>query len=49
MYRLRRITNWWVLTIAAALIVGALLCYGLPLVVPAMRPLWVRLLCGYKT
>jgi type VI secretion system protein ImpL len=36
--------NWWVLTIAAAVLVALVLAVGLPLVAPPLRPWWVRLL-----
>ena len=38
----RFFSNWWLLTITAALIVGLILCWGLPLLVPALKPVWVR-------
>ncbi|WP_457312764.1 type VI secretion system membrane subunit TssM [Sphingomonas sp. UYAg733] len=34
--------NWWVVTIACALLLAALLSLGLPLFVGWMRPFWVR-------
>ncbi len=39
----RFLTNWWTVTIAIALLLIVLLCYGLPLVVEFMRPWWVRI------
>lgn len=38
----RFFSNWWLLTITAALAIGLILCWGLPLFVPALRPVWVR-------
>ena len=35
--------NWWVLTGLVVLLLLLVFCYGLPLVVLAMQPLWVRL------
>lgn len=40
----RFLTNWWFVSITAALLVALLLCVGLPLVVGFLRPWWVRLL-----
>ena len=38
----RFFSNWWLLTITAALIVALILAWGLPLFVVALRPIWVR-------
>ena len=38
----RVLSNWWLLTITAAVLMAVLLVWGLPLFVPAMRPTWVR-------
>jgi type VI secretion system protein ImpL len=40
----RRIFNWWTLTILAAVLVALLLALGLPIFIGALRPWWVRLL-----
>lgn len=37
--------NWWVVTIACALLVALVLAVGLPLFVSAFRPMWVRTAC----
>lgn len=37
--------NWWAVTITCAVLLAALLAFGLPLFVSAMRPLWVRIAC----
>ncbi|HEU0044796.1 type VI secretion system membrane subunit TssM [Sphingomonas sp.] len=42
----RFFSNWWLLTITAALILGLVLTWGLPLFVAALRPLWVRVTLG---
>jgi type VI secretion system protein ImpL len=42
----RFLTNWWTVSIAIAVLVAALLCWGLPLVVDFLRPWWVRLILG---
>ena len=36
--------NWWVLTLAAAVLVVLVLAVGLPLVVAEMRPASIRIL-----
>ena len=38
--------NWWVVSLALALILLLLLTLGLPLFLPPLRPLWVRVLSG---
>lgn len=40
---MRIFKNWWFLTITCALLVAALLAFGLPLFVDFLRPLWVRI------
>lgn len=42
----RFLTNWWTVTVTVAVLVGLLLCWGLPLVVDFLRPWWVRLILG---
>ena len=42
---MKLLRNWWVVTIACAVLVALLLAVGLPLVVAAFRPLWVRVTC----
>jgi type VI secretion system protein ImpL len=34
--------NWWAVTITVAVLAAVLLGYGLPLVIPALRPVWIR-------
>ena len=38
-------SSWWVLTIICAVIVAALLSWGLPIFVGFLRPLWIRVTC----
>lgn len=40
----RALRNWYVVTIAAAVLVALVLCFGLPLFILVLRPWWVRLL-----
>jgi type VI secretion system protein ImpL len=42
----RLLKSWWFLTITLALILILLLTLGLPLFVPFLRPLWLRILLG---
>ncbi|WP_425229578.1 type VI secretion system membrane subunit TssM [Sphingomonas sp.] len=37
--------SWWFLTVLGAIIVAAILAWGLPLFVAFLRPLWVRITC----
>ncbi len=37
------LTNWWTISIGTIILLGLLLCLGLPLFVDAMKALWVRL------
>lgn len=37
------LTSWWTISIGTIVLLGLLLCLGLPLFVEALQPLWVRL------
>lgn len=39
----RTFTNWWVLTITVVVLLCLTLSVGLPMVLPQMQPLWIRL------